>query len=81
MALEFASTPSFKLFCQCLVETTHATFAGVDFHERLRNFSHFLGTRAAHKHFSYTVCYLLFITIVTFKDLGVELSFAIAFRT
>jgi hypothetical protein len=79
MALEFASTPDFKLFRQCLVETTHATFAWGNSHKLFCNSLHLLGTRATHKHFSYAICYLLFVTIVAFKELRVELSFAIVF--
>jgi hypothetical protein len=77
VTLEFASTPGFKLFSQCLVETTHATFARSDSHEGFCNVSHLLGTRTAHKHVRYALCHLLFITIVPFKELGMELSFAI----
>src|SRR5947207_3276853 len=50
MALQRATTPDFKLLCQCLVETTDSTGTRSNSHQGLSDFPDFMGTCATEKH-------------------------------
>src|SRR5260221_11404244 len=78
MLLESALTPDVKLFGERLVQTTDGTSTGCDSHERLSDFSYFLGACPADKHLGQPVGHLLFIATIVVKELGVECSFTIS---
>src|SRR6266487_6586244 len=73
-----AAPPRFKLFAQAVIEPTDGTSARRYSQERLSDFSHFVGAGPTDKHLGQAVCHLLFVTTITIKELGVELSFPVS---
>src|SRR5260370_23462036 len=78
MLLKRALSPGFELFGQRSIEATDRAGPRSTSHEGLSDFANLVGARASHEHLRQPFCDVWFIATVTFKRLGVELTFPIS---